>query len=153
MTATRAFIVVVLLAAPVAASLDRPMRVVTPTEMQQLVDVRGARNTLEGVSGQLVNLTDSALENVRLVVEDRFLWNNERHPGAESPGQATSVVIDRVPPHGVVDFTVQRPEPPDRPDGHFETVVQVLGLVERPLSPTAQAPVPLGSSRAQPYGD
>jgi len=151
MITSRTFIALVLLAAPMAVRADLAPSVVTPTELQRVVDVRGVRATPDGVHGQLVNLTDNMLENVKLVVEDTFLWSIERHPGPESPGRASTVLIDRVPPHGAVDFTIDRPEPPDRPDGHFETVVRVLGLTERPLSPTAAAPAPTGSTRTERY--
>jgi len=142
MSTKRAFLVALaLVALPFAARADVPLRVVMPGELERYVDVRDVRSGRDGVTGQVVNRTDSVLENVRVVVEDTFLWTNERHPGDMSPGSATTAIIPSVPPHGAVNFTVERPEPSDRADGHFETKIQVVGLTERSTSPGLAQPM------------
>ncbi len=127
------------LAVGLAATVTLGAGVVLAAEVESAIgnvvrveDVRSDDNT---VSGRVINETDDALENVRLLVSDQFLWRNERHPGENSPSDAnTYVVPGPIPPHGSVTFEYRRPSPlPDRRDGEFKTDVSALEVTRRPM--------------------
>jgi hypothetical protein len=84
------------------------------------------------VSGVLENASPRLLRDVRLLVRHTWLWSKERAPQRDNPGRAVYYVVpDDIPPDGSVSFTYQ-PDPPlpTRPDGHFETSVEVVGFTE-----------------------
>jgi hypothetical protein len=116
--------------------------IVAPSDVRRMIEVREVSTEGDTVSGQLVNLTDSTLEDVTLLIEDNFLWRDEFHPGDESPGRAETRTVDRVLPRSTLDFSVSRPAPEPRSDGRFQTTVRVLGLTERsrPTEPTPSEP-------------
>jgi len=107
----------------------------TVSPISGTVSVAGVRSTPSEVSGRVMNETGDALENVRLLIADKFLWRNERHPGPESPGDAHTITVPGpIPPHGSVTFEFERPSPlPDRPDGDFHTEVSAIGVERRPV--------------------
>jgi len=111
-----------------AADIDRI------TKLDDVVSIEGVQSTDGEVRGRIVNETDDQLENVRLLVTDQFLWRNERHPGPESPSDASAVVVPGpIPPHGSVTFQFKRPAPlPDRRDGTFVTEITPVELTRRP---------------------
>ena len=113
-----------------AADIDRI------TKLDDVVSIEGVQSTEDEVRGRIVNETDDQLENVRLLVTDQFLWRNERHPGPESPSDASSVVVPGpIPPHGSVTFRFNRPSPlRDRPDGTFVTDITPVELTRRPTT-------------------
>jgi len=86
------------------------------------------------VSGTLMNTSGHRLTEVRLLVRHDWLWRDEYHPGADSPGTAGYYVVPQeIPPGGSVSFTY-RPDPslPRRSDGTFQTTVEVEGLLQYP---------------------
>jgi len=103
--------------------------------IDDVVRVENLQSSADTVRGRIVNETNDALEDVRLVISDRFLWRNERHPGENSPSTAHSFTVrGPVPPHGSIPFEFRRPDPlPDRPDGRFTTDVTAIELTCRPI--------------------
>ena len=106
------------------------------SRIDDVVRVENVQSNGDVVSGRLVNETGDALENVRLVVSDQFLWRNERHPGDNSPSDAHTITVPGpVPPHGSVTFEFRRPSPlPERSDGDFTTDVTPVELTRQPLA-------------------
>jgi hypothetical protein len=98
----------------------------------QAVVVRNLTVTDEAVSGDLVNTSDHLVRDVRLLVRHTWLWTSERSPGEESPGRAAyPTVREDIPPGGSRSFTVPVDPPlPVRPDGRFQTGVDVVGFTE-----------------------
>ena len=127
------------LVAPFAAVAAEPR--VAP--LDTTVAIENVRSNDVDVRGTVVNRTGDQLENVRLIVADKFLWHNERHPGENSPGDAHDVVVPGpIPPHGTASFEFRRPSPlPDRRDGEFTTEVSAVELTRRPVD-NSQAYVP-----------
>jgi hypothetical protein len=103
--------------------------------IDDVVRIENIQTSGDTVRGRIVNQTDDALENVRVVVADQFLWRNERHPGANSPSAAhTYTVPGPVPPHGSITFEFRRAAPlPNRPDGQFTTDVSAVEVTRRPI--------------------
>ncbi len=84
------------------------------------------------VSGVLHNPSPRVLRDVRLLMRHTWLWHKERAPQWDSPGRAAYYVVPGdIPPGGDASFTY-KPDPPlpTRPDGHFETSVEVVGFTE-----------------------
>jgi hypothetical protein len=84
------------------------------------------------VTGDLVNTSNRLVRDVRLLVRHTWLWGAEFTPGDDSPGRATYETIrNDIPPGGRLSFVVQPTPPlPLRPDGRFETSVDVVGFTE-----------------------
>src|SRR5690348_15922868 len=115
---------------PAIAADDR-----VESRIDDVVRVEGVHSTGDTVRGRVVNETDDALENVRVVIADQFLWRNERHPGENSPSDAyTYTVPGPISPHGSATFEFRRPTPlPDRSDGEFNTDVSAVEVTRRPI--------------------
>lgn len=123
------------LAATVALGAGVALAAVVESAIGDVVRVEDVRSDDNTVSGRVTNQTDDALENVRLLISDQFLWRNERHPGENSPSDAHDYVVPGpIPPHGAVTFEFRRPSPlPDRHDGEFKTDVSALEATRRPM--------------------
>jgi hypothetical protein len=104
------------------------------TYLITVVEVRDVRGDAASVSGRLVNLSDRPVSNLKLSVNDTFVWTDERHPGSNDPSQAgTYTLALEIPPNGSAPFAIQRTTAlPARSDGQFETQVQVMGLTQKP---------------------
>jgi hypothetical protein len=122
-----------LVAATAGAAMDEGERVTTSLDRD--VRVENVSSNSNEVRARIVNETGEQLENVRLLVSDTFLWNNERHPGENSPGGAHAVDVQGpIPPHGSTTVRFERPDPlPDRPDGQFVTEVVPTEVTLRPV--------------------
>jgi hypothetical protein len=106
------------------------------TYLITVVEVRDVRGDAASVSGRLVNLSDRPVSNLKLSVNDTFVWTDERHPGSNDPSQAgTYTLALEIPPNGSAPFAIQRTTAlPARSDGQFQTQVQVMGLTQKPAS-------------------
>jgi len=84
------------------------------------------------VSGVLLNKSPHPIREVELLIDHAWLWSDERHPGEDNPGRSEYYTVHgEIPPSGSVQFTYHPSPPlPHRADGHFETSVQIVGLVE-----------------------
>lgn len=104
------------------------------TYLITVVEVRDVGGDAASVSGRLVNLSDRPVSNLKLSVNDTFVWTDERHPGSNDPSQAgTYTLALEIPPNGSAPFAIQRTTAlPARSDGQFETEVQVMGLTQKP---------------------
>ena len=115
------------------APAAQPGSIVPEERLSSIVRLQDVRVEDTTVSGTLVNETDDALENVRLLFQDNFLWKDEFHPGDDDPGQSAVFTVPSVPPRSSTPFRFERSPRPARSDGRFESSVSVLSLVERPV--------------------
>jgi len=83
------------------------------------------------VSGTIVNKSSATVRGVQLLLRQTWLWNDERHPGTDSPGRTLPFTFaGDVAPNGSAPFTFQIPPLPERSDGRFVTTMDVTGLTE-----------------------
>ncbi len=102
---------------------------VSTRTLAEMVAVQGVSLQDGVVTGQVVNLSDQRIENLRLAVTYIWHWKNERHPGADEPGSLEFLVVPAVAPHAAVDFTVPPAHPlPSRTDGWMDVSVSAVGL-------------------------
>jgi hypothetical protein len=84
------------------------------------------------VSGVLLNQSGRLVRDVQLLIRHEWLWNDERHPGDDSPGRTENYTVrDQIPPGGSIRFTYREPAPlPQRSDGRFKTSAEVVGFTQ-----------------------
>jgi hypothetical protein len=111
--------------------------VVSQEHMQNVVGLRDV-NTHDGVvTGEIVNRSAATVREVKLRVRHDFLWNDERHPGPESPSRIGYVTLVRdVRPGATKRFRFEMQPLPERPDGRFVTSVEVASAetLDRPAA-------------------
>jgi hypothetical protein len=122
-------------AAPVRADsvvVSPETQIVPPDQMSRLVEVQDVRASGDTVSGTVVNASGKPVRDVQLLVKYVWLWNDERHPGNDSPGRADYYTLPgELAPGERRDFTYRPDEPlPHRRDGRFNPTVQVSGAME-----------------------
>jgi hypothetical protein len=127
-----------------------PPEIVSPQEAAQVVDVANVKTRGNMVSGVLINESPQIARDVQLLIRQTWMWKNERHPGADSPGRAEFYTVHTaIPPHGTTAFAYDAKPLPQRTDGHFQTHVQVVGFTEvgtgTASTGAAAAPLPSGS--------
>jgi len=118
-----------LLGAATMAAAEAPM---SSRQAAQVVVITDVSTENGAVSGMLVNKSSHWVRNVRLLIRHAWLWKDERHPHADSPGTAEYYVVHTaIPPGGSLRIT-RTPSPPlpRRSDGHFETSAEVVGFEE-----------------------
>jgi hypothetical protein len=105
---------------------------ITQDQTSQAVSIRNLTVKDDVVSGELVNNSSRTLRDVQLLIRYTWLWKNELHPGADSPGDAVYYTVEGdIPSGGSNPFTYRPASPlPSRPDGHFEVAVSVAGFAE-----------------------
>ena len=77
------------------------------------------------VRGKVVNKSKSSIEDVKLLVRNVWMWDNEYHPGRDT--HSTSKIVDldgTIGPGQSKDFAIDLKLPKPR-HGHFETKVIV----------------------------
>jgi hypothetical protein len=132
------------------SAIEGPPEIVSAQDAAQVVEVANVKTRGDIVSGLLINESPQIARDIQLVVRQTWMWDNERHPGADSPGRAEFFTAHtEIPPHGTVAFTYDTGPLSQRTDGHFETYVQVVGFTEVGTGATstgaAAAPLPGGS--------
>jgi hypothetical protein len=121
-----------LIAAATIVSAD-DARLITPSQLEEKVAVRDVNVQSDGVvSGTVVNTSGMPVRDVKLMVDYRWLWKDEFHPGTNSPGYVEWTTLPgELAPGESRTFTVQ-PETPlsARTDGHFAPAVDVSEVTE-----------------------
>jgi hypothetical protein len=106
--------------------------ILSPANLQKIVEVRDVRVQPDEISGVLVNLSSKPVSNVQVQIERSWLWKNERHPGADKDNPGRSVVYavpGEIPPGGRLPFSYRADTAlPERSDGSFDTSVSVLSF-------------------------
>ena len=105
--------------------------VVQSSEIDQTVVISGLTVGEGAVSGTVVNKSSATLREVGLLLRQTWLWNDDLHPGADSPGRTLPFTLGGdVAPHASAPFTFQIPPLPQRSDGQFVTTIDVSGFTE-----------------------
>lgn len=114
------------------ASNDATKELVSPSEVASAVRVSDVQARDGVVTGRLVNASRTPIRNVELLIAHTWLWNNERHPGTDSPGRTDLYTFSgEIPPQAQMPFTYNVSPPlPQRDDGRFQTDVQVVGFAQ-----------------------
>ena len=86
------------------------------------------------IDGSIVNRSDTAIQDIDLLVTHAWSWSNERHPGADDPGRASHLRVSGVVPSlGSLSFSYAPvPSLPTRSDGSFTTTAAVQSFREVP---------------------
>ena len=83
------------------------------------------------MSGTVVNKSSATVRGVELLLRQTWMWNNERHPGADSPGRTLPFTLrGDVAPNASAPFSFQTPPLDQRSDGRFVTTMDVTGFSE-----------------------
>ncbi len=104
---------------------------VPSSEAAQTIVINDLRVQEGAVSGTIVNKSSATVRGVELLLRQVWLWNDERHPGTDSPGRTQPFTFGGdVAPHASAPFTFQTPPLPQRSDGRFVTTMDVTGFTE-----------------------
>jgi hypothetical protein len=83
------------------------------------------------LSGTVVNNSSKTVRDVGFRVRQEWLWNDELHPGTDSPGRTLPFTLRQdIAPHASASFTIQIPPLAPRSDGRFMTTLEVTGFTE-----------------------
>src|SRR6185295_15960244 len=123
-------------------------KVLSREEMARTVRTRDVISRDGVVSGMLDNVSGRPLRDVQLSIHHMWLWEDERRPGIDDRSRLdTYTVPGIIPPGGSVPFSFRPESPLDTgSDGHFESVVQVIGVTELPQATTAAPAPPAGDA-------
>ena len=104
---------------------------VAPSEAAQTVVINDLTVRDGSVSGIVVNKSSATVRGVELLLRQTWLWNNERHPGTDSPGRTLPFTLaGDVAPNASAPFAFQTPPLAQRSDGRFVTTMDVTGFTE-----------------------
>ena len=83
------------------------------------------------ISGSVINNSDKAVREVGFRVRQEWLWNDELHPGTDSPGRAVPFTLHQeIAPHATAAFTIEISPLAPRSDGRFVTTLEITGFTE-----------------------
>ena len=105
--------------------------VVPSSEAAQTIVINDLTVHEGSVSGTVVNKSSATVRGVQLLLRQTWLWNNERHPGTDSPGRTLPFTFGGdIAANASAPFTFQTPPLPQRSDGRFVTTMDVTGFTE-----------------------
>ena len=105
--------------------------VVSSSEAAQTIVINDLTVRDGSVSGTVVNKSSATVRGVELLLRQTWLWNNERHPGTDSPGRTLRFTLGGdVAPNASAPFTFQTPPLAQRSDGRLVTTMDVTGFTE-----------------------
>ena len=105
--------------------------VVPSSQVAQTLVINDLTVKDDSVSGTVVNKSSATLRGVELSLRQVWLWNDERHPGPDSPGRTLPFTFGGdVAPNASAPFTFQTPPLAQRSDGRFVTTMDVTGFSE-----------------------
>lgn len=108
-----------------------PTALVSSAQVAQTIVVKDVTVQDGSVSGVVVNKSSATVYGVEGLVRQVWLWNDERHPGTESPGRTLPFTLTSdVAPHANTPFTLEIPPLAKRSDGRFVTTIEVTGFKE-----------------------
>ena len=114
-----------------SAAAAAPEAVLVPSEAARTILINDLSVQAGSVSGTVVNKSSATLRGVELSLQQVWLWNDERHPGTDSPGRTLPFTFrGEVAPNASAPFTFQTPPLPQRSDGRFVTTMDVIGFSE-----------------------
>jgi hypothetical protein len=105
--------------------------VVQPSEAARTIVINDLSVQEGSVSGTVVNKSSATVRGVELSLRQAWLWNNERHPGTDSPGRTLPFMLGAdIAPNASAPFTLQTPPLGQRSDGRFVTTMDATGFSE-----------------------
>jgi hypothetical protein len=105
--------------------------VVPSSEASQKIAIQDAMLNGPVVSGNVVNNSSKTIRDVRFRIRQEWLWNDELHPGTDSPGRTMPFTLRQdIAPHARASFTIHVPPSAPRSDGRFITTLEVIGFTE-----------------------
>jgi hypothetical protein len=103
----------------------------SPEEAAQTIVIKDLTVHEGSVSGTVVNKSSATVRGVELLLRQDWQWNDERHPGTDSPGRTLPFTLRTdIAPNASAPFTFQTPPLPQRSDGRFVTTMDVIGFTE-----------------------
>jgi hypothetical protein len=130
-TATVALISGMTLSLMLALHAVGAQSLVSTTDVSGAVTVTDLTARDGTVSGVLTNKSPRVVRDVKLLIRQTWLWNDERHPGDDAPGRSDFYTVpDPISPNGSVRFSYSGAPLPRRSDGRFQASVDVVGLTE-----------------------
>jgi hypothetical protein len=105
----------------------------TPEEADRVASLRNVTSTPEGeVSGEIVNNSKHAVQDVQLQILYSWRWRNETRPGKDDPGTVNYHSLNQEIPAGKTTRFNYKPSPPlpSRTDGQFDVTVKIIGFAE-----------------------
>ncbi|HEY7169103.1 MAG TPA: hypothetical protein VIB79_31400 [Candidatus Binatia bacterium] len=103
--------------------------VLTDREAAKVLRFERLNATQTRVSGVITNTSPHRVKDVELLVQYHWLWNNERHPGQDSPGRVFTVKLDKeLAPGETAPFSYTPPQLPNRTDGTFMPEVDIASF-------------------------
>ena len=106
--------------------------VVPSSEASQKIIIQSALIKNDSmISGTVINNSNKTVRDVGFRVRQEWLWNDELHPGTDSPGRTVPFTLHQeIAPHDTAAFTIQIPRLAPRSDGRFVTTLEVTGFTE-----------------------
>ena len=105
--------------------------VVPSSEASQEIVIQDVTAKDSSVAGTVVNNSSKTVRDVELLVRQEWLWNDELHPGPDSPGRTVPFTLHQeIAPHASAAFTIQIPPLAPRSDGRFVTTLEITGFTE-----------------------
>ena len=123
------------------ASAAIAQTVVTVEEASKTLKLENLNATPDRVTGVVVNESPHQVRDINILVQYHWLWNNEFHPGQNSPGELATVHLDKtLAPGASLPFSyTPRLSANERHDGRFMPEVDIGGFtVIVPQSQSAQ---------------
>ena len=128
-----------LVAAGSAAAMEHAEADAVAVESEPLAGIPG------GLRLRVTNRGGEPVRDVEIVVRHGFLWEDEFHPGDESPARADLVKVDETLAPGETKVVEYRPDPPlpQRDDGQFVSEALAMGWNVGPPRPAVASPAPV----------
>jgi len=112
-----------------SASIGGAADVSSPRDIDRDVTIDSVQSEAGHVSGVIRNHSSESVSDVRLLIQQTYLWPNEFKPMGESPSRAVvRLIAGPIAPGDLVRFSEAVPAPEVGP-GSFEAHVQVLGYL------------------------
>lgn len=119
-----------LLGPPIRSASGAPA-VVPSLEASRTIVVDHLRVDETSVSGTVVNKSAATIRGVELQLRQTWLWNDELHPGEDSPGRTLPFTLrGDVAPQSSAPFTFPMSPLEPRSDGRFVSRMDVTGFTE-----------------------
>jgi hypothetical protein len=83
------------------------------------------------ISGTVINNSNKTVRDVGFRIRQEWLWNDELHPGPDSPGRTVPFTLHQeIAPHATAAFTIEISPLAPRSDGRFVTTLEITGFTE-----------------------
>jgi len=111
------------------ASIGGAAELSSPKDIDRDLTIDSVQSDGGRVSGVIHNRSAQSVSDVRLLIQEMYLWPNEFQPMGESPSRAiVRLIAGPIAPGDLVRFSEVVPAPEVGP-GSFEAHVQILGYL------------------------